>query len=200
MKTSITVLSILLTGVIVLFMGYEHSRAEATEDGPLPNIGVVSIRKVFRDCKRSIKFRTEVTAEQSKIREELDELSKEIEADEAALRTFKPGSSDHLAQIKSLLEKRAQLEARSEYIKQQANLRDRQWTEQLYKEILETTRELAEQKGLELVFEYTEPEFPISSEELMLTISTHKVLYSGNCTDLTDEVIARLDAVGNSEQ
>jgi Skp family chaperone for outer membrane proteins len=200
MKTNVAIISSFVIGAMVLFMVYEFSRADATVEEPLAKIGVVSIRGVFRDCKRNIKFRTEAMAEQNRIRGELNELSKEIEADEEALKTFKSGSSDHLAQIKSLLEKRAQLEARAEYIKQQTTLRDRQWTEHLYQEILEATEEVAKQKGLDVVLEYTEPEFPISGEELMLTISTHKVLYSSGCPDLTDEVIAQLDAVGNSEQ
>jgi len=57
------------------------------------------------------------------------------------------------------------------------------------------TNELAKQKGLDLVFESDEPEFPASSrDELMLTISTHKLLYSGGCLDITDDVVAQLDA------
>jgi hypothetical protein len=39
-----------------------------------------------------------------------------------------------------------------------------------------------------------EPEFPFQSyEQLVMTLSTHKVLYSDGCVDLTNEVIAQLD-------
>jgi len=54
--------------------------------------------------------------------------------------------------------------------------------------------EIAREKGLDLVLERTEPEFPISGEELMMTFSSHKVLYGGGCIDLTKEVTSRLDA------
>jgi Skp family chaperone for outer membrane proteins len=66
----------------------------------------------------------------------------------------------------------------------------------IYTDILRIVNEVAQQKGLDLVLEKNEPELLDSTpaNELMLTIRTHKVLYSGGCVDITDEVIARLDA------
>ena len=179
----------------VLFVGYEFSRAEAAADEASLKVGVVNVRRIFRDCKRNITYRADVFAEQSRVREELGKLAKEIEAAEAGLKALKAGSEDHLAQIKVVLEKRANLNALQEYNKQQRTLKDKRWTEGLYEEILQVTGELAGEKGLRLVFDKDEPEFPAASnEELMLTLSTNKLLYSGGCLDITDEVLARLDA------
>jgi len=125
---------------------------------------------------------------------ELERLTKELEADEAGLKTLKLGSPDHLKQYQQILEKRANLEAQREYYKQHRALKEKQRTEQLYKEILQITKDLAEQKGLDLVLEDDEPEFPVASaEELVMIINTHKVLYSAGCLDITGDVIARLD-------
>ena len=51
-----------------------------------------------------------------------------------------------------------------------------------------------------MVFEKYEPEFPFERpDELMLTIRTNKILYSSSgCVDITDDVMARIDA--NSPQ
>jgi Skp family chaperone for outer membrane proteins len=69
-----------------------------------------------------------------------------------------------------------------------------QWTETLYQEILRITKELANAKGLALVVESDEPQFPILQyEELAMTLNTHKVLYSDGCVDLTNDVIAELN-------
>ena len=69
-----------------------------------------------------------------------------------------------------------------------------QWTQKLYKEILRITRELAAEKGLALVLGADEPEFPFQRyEELVMTLSTHKVLYGDGCVDLTNELVAQLD-------
>jgi Skp family chaperone for outer membrane proteins len=71
--------------------------------------------------------------------------------------------------------------------------------EELYQQALQIVQTLAKEKGLTLVLERTEPEFPVSSEELMMTFSTHKVLYANGCTDLTAEVVSRLDAAGGDK-
>lgn len=182
-----------LAAAVVWSLAYEYCPAQQKVAQPAVKIGVVSVREVFRDCKRNIKYRTEAVAEQSKLRAEMDDLAKEVERDEAELKTLKSGTTEHLAQVKQVLDKRARLESQQEYFKQQRSLRDKQWTEDLFKEVLAIIKDLAQQKGLDVVLERTEPEFPFSGEELMMVLNTHKVLYSGGCTNLTKEVLARLD-------
>ncbi len=183
-----------LMGVVVLFAGYQYSGAEPESVKPESKIGVVSIRRIFRDCKRNVRYRQEATAEQDKIIAELDKLRKEIEAEEAGLRTLKAGSSDYLELMKGILEKQASLQALQEFHKQQLAMKDQRWTEQLYTDILRETGEVAKQKGLDIVFENDEPELPaLSAQELMMAIRTHKVLYSGGSLDITNEVMNRVD-------
>jgi Skp family chaperone for outer membrane proteins len=97
--------------------------------------------------------------------------------------------------LQSVLQKRGELDSEQEFLKQKRNLEDKEWMEKLYQATLKIVNDLAKEKGLDLVLEKTEPQFPISGDELLATFSTHKVLYSGSCPDLTREVIARLDAL-----
>jgi Skp family chaperone for outer membrane proteins len=181
MKTKTLALYCLI-GAVVLLMGHEYSSAEPKAVESVTKIGVVNIRKIFRDCKKNTRHRQEVLADQSKWEAEMEKLQKEIEQQKDGLRALKPGSGDYLTQMKELMQK-------------QRVLKDQRWTEDLYKEVLQITRELAEKKGLVLVFEKGEVEFPVASpDELMLTLSTHKLLYSKSSLDITDEVTARLDA------
>ena len=194
MKIKVIILSCLISAVI-LFMGYEYSWADAKADKPTLKIAVVSVQKIFRDSKRSVRYRQEAAAELGRIRAELDKLRAEFEADEAGLKTLKPGSSDHMALMKEVLQKRASFEAQQKFYEQQMVLKQRRMVEEIYKDILRETGEIAKQKGLDLVFEKSEPELSaLSSRELDETISTHKLLYSGGCLDITDELMVRLDA------
>jgi Skp family chaperone for outer membrane proteins len=162
---------------------------------PVGKVGIVSILKVFRDCKRNEKYRQEAVAQQGRDEAELEKLSKNIEAEEAGLRALKAGSEDHLAHVKQILTQRASLQAQQEFYKQQAILKEQQWTEAVYKDVLKIVAEVAKEKGIDIVFERDEPEFPTSNyTELMTVISTHKVLYSSGCDDISEEVLARLDA------
>ncbi|MFB0524746.1 MAG: OmpH family outer membrane protein [Phycisphaerae bacterium] len=193
MKIRTAIILSCLIGLVFLSIGYEYSRAEPQAGAHLA-VGLVSVRKVFRECKSNIRYREEAMAEYNRAMAELERLTKELEADEAGLKTLKLGSPDHLKQYQQILEKRANLEAQQQYYKQRRALKEKQRTEQLYEEILQITKDLAEQKGLDLVLEDDEPEFPVASaEELVMTINTHKVLYSAGCRDITGDVVARLD-------
>ncbi|HUT46639.1 MAG TPA: OmpH family outer membrane protein [Sedimentisphaerales bacterium] len=193
MKVKTAILGCLI-GVVVLLFVHEYSMAQVkTNDTVLP-IGIVDVRRALRECKATDKYRERTNAENSKMDAEEEQLSREIQALAAGLRALKPGTSDHLAQYKEYLQKQANLKTLQEFNPQQKALKHQQWTQELYQEILRITKVLAAEKGLPLVLESDEPEFPIQRyEDLAMTLSTHKVLYSNGCLDLTDEVIAELD-------
>ena len=196
MKARTMVLGFLAVVVILAMAPTSNKRGQAQSKGDTPSskIGTVSVLKIFRNCKRSAAHRNEILSEQNRIRAELQELSKDIEAQEAGLRAFKQDSSDYLAQRKELIDKRASLQAQQDFNKEQAVLKEYKWSKELYNDILQITSELAEQKGLDLVLEKDEIDvLALSVNQISQTISTHKVLYSGGCVDISDEVVARLD-------
>lgn len=179
---------------IFLCMGYEHSRAASDAGKASLKIGVISVRKVFRDCKRRKKHEGEMKAREDKINAELTKLKKEIEAAEAGLDILTRESSDYLELERDVSQKRDSYEAQVQFYEKSLALEDRDWTKGFYRDFLGITGEVAEQKGLELVFERSEPDFSmVSAAELLMTIQTHKLLYSSGCVDITDEVMIRLD-------
>ncbi len=183
-----------LASLVILAMGYEYSQAQPKADEPSLKIGVISIQRIFLDSERNAKYMEEAIAEQRRLEAQLDKLAKEIEAERAGLRALKPRSSDYLASVKEIFEKEAKLKAQQDFYKLQIELKDLRWNEELYKDVLREVYEVAEQKGLDLVFDKSEPELPTSSAiQFKLDIRTHKLLYSGGCLDITDEVLARLD-------
>jgi Skp family chaperone for outer membrane proteins len=183
-----------LAGVVVLAMGYEYSRAQPQVNEPALKMGIVNVGRALRNCNATVKYRERITAENSKMDAEEERLSKEIQALGASLKALKTDSIDYLERYEELLQKQGELKALQEFNPRRKVLRDLQWTQNLYKEILRITKEIAAEKGLSVVLGANEPEFPIQRyDELMMTLSTHKVLYSGGCVDITNEVVARLD-------
>ena len=158
-------------------------------------IGVVSVRKIFQDCKRNVKYRRDLTAERDKLETELEKLSREIDLDKTGLKTLKQGSPDYLTTMKEILEKQARLQAQQEFFKRQMDIREQTIIEGLFRDVVKATEDVAKEKMLDLVLEKSEPDLPAAnSNELTLTISTHKVLYSAGCEDVTDAVLAKVDA------
>jgi Skp family chaperone for outer membrane proteins len=198
MKVSAKAVGVLI-GVAALLATFQYGYAASEPVAPAGKIGVVSIRTVFNTSKRHAQYRSQVLQAQSRAKAQLDDLAKDIDAEEAGLKALKDGTPDYLKQLQTILKKRAELDSQREYLKQQRSLEDKNWMESLYQETLKIVKAVAKEKGLSLVFERTEPEFPISSEELMMTFSTHKVLVADGCVDLTQEVAARLDAAAGPQ-
>jgi Skp family chaperone for outer membrane proteins len=191
MRNKLVILGCLIS-LVIFAAGDKMTWAKSK---PTVKTGIISMRKIFQDCKRNIKYRETTTAEQDQIMAELEKLSKEIEVEKLGLRTLKTDSEDYLTAVKGLLTKQAKLQAQQEFYKQHLELKDQKWTEKLYKDILKTTGEIAEAKGFELVLEQEEPELPASSaNDLMMTIRTYKVIYSGGCENITEEVISKINA------
>ena len=181
---------------ILMPLAYQATQAQQGLNVNISQIGVVSVQQIFQQCQTNAKYRQQATAEQEQAMAELDKLSKEIEAQRAGLNTLKTGSSDYLERMQEIYNKQAELEAKQKFIQQSFALKDQQWTTKIYNDILRIVKGVAQQKNLELVLERNEPELLDSTpaNEIMLTIRTHKVLFSEGCIDITNEVIARLDA------
>ena len=188
--------SIVVMVLIIIMSGFIVSTgAVRAADNKCLKIGVVSVRKIFQDCKRNTKYRQEMTAERDKIEAELESLSKDIDAGKSKLKMLKQGSADYLSGTKDVIEKTASLQAKQEYFKRQMDMREQTVVEQLFKDVIKATGEVAKEKGFDLVLEKSEPDLPAANtNELTLTISTHKVLYSSGCEDITDAVMAKVDA------
>jgi Skp family chaperone for outer membrane proteins len=195
MKLKLMVLVVLIATVFVLFAGLGFGKDASSGDVKCLKIGVVSVRKIFQDCKRNAKYRQEMLAERDKLEAELESLSKDIDASKSKLKMLKPGSADYLSGMKDVLDKQGSLQAKQEYFKRQMDMREQVVIEQLFKDVLKATAGVAKEKGFDLVFEKSELDLPASnSNDLTLTISTYKVLYNAGCEDITDAVMAKVDA------
>ena len=189
-----TAVIILVISALVFAVSYDHSRA-AEPGGGRMKIGIVSVRKIFNECKRSSAYRDTVGEQRREMEAELDKLNKEIELDKAGLKTLKPDSADYLATMKDVLTKTSSYEAQQKFYQQQLTLGEQRWIEALYQDVIRATANVARAKGLDLVLEKSEPELPAESgNELTLAISSHKVLYDAGCIDITEEVMAKVDA------
>ncbi len=194
MKIKAVIISCLMAASI-LVLNYQHSWAKSQQQPSSFKIGVVNVERVFQECERNARYVEQSRAEQKKIISELEKISKEIDAEKAGLKTLKPGSPDYIELMKQMFQKQASMQAQQEFHKQHMTLKDQKWTEQLYQDILDTVEQVAKQKGLDLVLTKDQISLPAqSATELMMTIRTHKTLYSAGCINITGEIIAKLNA------
>ena len=191
-----TVISGCLICVVILFVVHEFGLAQPTAPVAASNIGLLNVPRTLRDCKATVTFGAKAKAEAEHMLAAEKTLGDEITALTGGVRALVRGTADYMAQYKMLLQKQADLKAMQEFNNTQRGLRQQGWAEKVYKEVLRITKEVAARKGLDMVLQRSEPEFPIpNADQLMTALSTHKVLYGGGCLDITDEVIAELDKI-----
>jgi len=189
----------IVVGAVALVAALQHSQAASQTTAPTSKIGLVSVREVIGGSKRYVQMQGQAVKRANQARAQLDDLAKLADKEEGDLKGLKQGTADYIKQLQIALEARAKLQNQQELLKQQRMLEDKKTFEDLYQEILKTVEVLAKEKGLDLVLERTEPKFPMATEEVATTVSTHKVLYGGGCVDLTNEVIARVDSGANAK-
>lgn len=181
-----------LSAMLVLSLGY-GTMAQQGQPVPLTKVGVVNVMKILQTCQRNTDHITEAQAEQKTMSLELRTLAQELDVEKAQLKTFLAGTDDYLTQAKLVGSKQVHLETLQEHYTQLTRAKERDWTEKLYKDVLAAVQKVAEAKGLGLVLDQSEPVYPIPADRLLMTVSTHKVLYSKGCVDITNEVLAEVD-------
>jgi Skp family chaperone for outer membrane proteins len=195
MKVKTVVLSCLI-GAVVLFFVHEFSLAQSIAPVPASKIGLISVSRAMSGCKATVAFGAKAQAEAEQMATAEKTLNDEINVLTGGVRALVRGTPDYMAQYKLLVQKQADLKALQEYHRERRDASRRAWAEKLYKEVLRITKEVGAGKGLHLVLQRSEPEFPVqNTDQLMMVISTHKVLYGDGCVDITDEVIAELDKI-----
>lgn len=183
-----------LVCAVALLAALQYGQAASPAPAPASKIGVVSIRDVFNGSKKHALYQAQTAKRMAQVKIEIEDGNKRLDTAEADLKALKPGTAEYVKQYQVVLELRSKLQTQQEVLKQQRMAEDKKWFEDLYQETLKSIDAIAKEKGLDLVLERTEPKFPIASEEVWSTVSTNKVLYAGGCVDLTNDVIARVDA------
>ena len=195
MKASNIIITILLIVVIALSFGFGNAIARSKVQIEPPKVGIMSLRGVLEKCDKNVVANRKFEAEGKKITAQLEKLQEDAVALEAGIKTRKPGSSDYLEKMKELMQKKAELDSLDKFYQQKFALEQQQWAEQLFQEVLAVTGEFAKAQGLDIVLAREEFEFPIeSSNELMLTIKTGKVLFYADDLDITADVLAAVNA------
>lgn len=185
---------VVLVLVLAVCMAYNVSLARENQRFEPAKIAVVSMRRVFENNKKNLEWNKKMDEKREQYLGELRALKKQIDADRADMETRKKDSADYKELRKVAFEKQSTLDARQKYYEQVLLEEEKNWTEQLYQEILGVVKKVAKDKGVDVVLAKEEFNFPAdNTNELLLTIKTSKVLYADETLEITDDVLAAVD-------
>jgi Skp family chaperone for outer membrane proteins len=200
MKTKDIVTIVFLAGLSLVVIGLEYSLAAKEKTIMSPKIGIVSVREVFENCQMKAEVEKLLAAEGEKRFAELKKLDESVESDKSALSKRKENSQDYMELLQALMIKQSQLDAQKGFFQQELAVKEMQGKEKIYRKILEVIASVAQEKGLDMIFNRDDnylnrPDLgpPAQSPaDLVLTTKTHKLLYFNPSLDITADVLGAM--------
>lgn len=192
MKTRMMLLCCLICVAVSLLpnLSGPGNAANRVTEGP-QKIAVIRILELLRDQAASDEHRKEMITERNQANRELEQLNRQANEAEQALKTFTVGTDDYIDQLGKVMEAQARLQSRKEFLDRQMSMKQQLWTQDTYNKIVRATTEVAQAKGYGVVLAADPNGLPLS-ETFSAMIAMQKVVYAGGCPDITEEVKARL--------
>lgn len=160
--------------------------------------GVIDLIRIFNECQQILDLNDQIKKKTDDYGKEAAERRKRIEDKQTALNAFKPGTQDYEARRTELV--RANIDA-NVWLKvaEQEIEQDRYtWTIKVYEKACDTAAAVAKERGMDLVLQRTafRPDEiqEQSVQAIRRIIQDRVVVYNSNDLDITEAVIARMNA------
>jgi len=191
---------LLLAAALLGALGCLRARAEDPATAPAPpRVGVVNYAKVFYSLDETKAFDDQIKAERNAINLEGDKRGADLKAARDELGSFKK-DSDQYAKKHDELEAKI-IEDQVWVATQKAEMDRKQKVEfaELFGRVRDSVAQVAKTHHMDVVFSAIMPDMPddldaISFEDLRTRVQQSNVMYVGENVDISDEVIAALNA------
>ena len=168
----------------------------AAQDGP--RIATVNPAKVFNEMQETKDLKQKMEADRKTITDEGQRRGQEVEDAKKRRALFNEGTDDFNKANKEYLEKVIAAQAWQELIKQDLQRQQKSQMKSLFEKIEAATKEVATAKKIDLVLVDQKTEFPdldsINVDQLRGIINQRTVLFNNGRFDITNDVLAAVDA------
>ena len=172
----------------------------AAQDGP--KIATVNPAKVFNEMQETKDLMQKMESDRTAIQNEQQRRTAEVEEAKKKRTLFLEGSEELNKANKDLMDKAIGLQVWQELIKADLARQQKSQMSTLFKKIEEATKEVATAKKLDLVLVEQKIELPtdparmeqINVDQLRALINQRTVMYNNGKYDITNEVLAAVDA------
>lgn len=184
-----------IVGILGTIGAYQQGKLQADSAVAPAKIAVVDVTKVIKNCQKFKTWQENKQKEMQQIEAEFKVMKDELDALNENLKIRTPGSEDHRKLAKEFIEKKAVLQSKDAAYKEVWENEKELWTEQLYQKLLTVIDEVATKKGLDIVIANDELNLKDPMRpDIMQTIVTKKVVYHNSQYDMTEEILAAMDA------
>jgi Skp family chaperone for outer membrane proteins len=191
---AITVAMVVLATVAISFSSYSYAAKDAAVAKPV-KIALVNLREIFQKNKLNEVFDQQMEQEKGAAMQEIDTTQKTIDLLKSEMKAMTVGTKDYLSRMEKALSLQGTLQAKKEYYQQYMDSKQQRFTEDVYTKTKDIIADYAARNGIDIVMVKDEIQFPSASpNDLMLALSTRKVLYSAPEMDITAPILEALNA------
>ncbi len=196
-----------ITGLIiaVAWTGQSHGQpdealrnASAAPSGGDCCVAMVDFVRIFNECDQ-IKDLNEILRKQEvDIQSEAKQRQKVIEDKQIELSAFQPGTPDFQLRRKDLIRLGTEANVWLKVAEQDMENQKFDWTKVVYKNAVQVVGQLSNERGYKMVLQYKEfvpDDTDQSLQTIRRMIQDRAVVHAEKDTDITDEVIRRLNGL-----
>jgi Skp family chaperone for outer membrane proteins len=162
-------------------------------------IAVCNPARVFGDMQETKDLKQSLENQRKQIEGEVQQRQQKVKDLQAARDLLKPDSPQYQKADQDFMQEAIQFDTWSKITQAQLQGQQKTQMKNLFDKIVQATTAVAQQKGLDLVFADQRPDLPenlgqISVDQLRAILNGRNVLFSNDKVDITQSVIAELDA------
>jgi Skp family chaperone for outer membrane proteins len=174
----------------------------AADNNDAPRIATVNTAKVFQEMMETKDLRQKMDADAKTIKDEGERRENELKEAQKKRELFNEGSTDYDKANRELIKLAIDMRAWQELTKADVLRQQKTQMRNLFNKIEEATKEVADAKKIDLVLVDQKQELPtdsatmekITSDQLRQAINQRVIIYNNGRLDITNEVLAAVDA------
>lgn len=173
------------------------ARFAAAQD--VPRVATVNIAKIFNDMQETKDLKQKMDADRKAITEEGQRRNAEVEDAKKRRALFNDGTEDAEKANKEFMEKAMANQVWQQMIKVQVERENKRQMKSLFEKIEQATKEVAQARKIDIVLVEQRIDMPadidqINLEQLRALINQRTVLFSSGKFDISNDVLAAVDA------
>lgn len=186
------------TAFAFLFAAFILASPALAQQKPI-RIAVVDTSRVFNEMQETADLRKRMEAERQRLQATLEQKRAEIKTLQGQRELLKPDHPQFEELNKQMLQKAMEMEVWEKYTKIDAERSQKRQMRDLFSKIEDAVADVATKQGLDLVLNDQRPDIPdmidaISMDQLRAVINSRQVLFAARNIDISNDVIATLDA------
>lgn len=172
---------------------------------PAEKVAIVNPARAFNEAQETRDLRAKLENDRKQLEDQERQKRQRIQELQNARDQLRPDAPQYAERNRELQQAAVEFEVWGRMVQQDVQRNQKLQMKQLFDKIANATAEVAKAKGVDLVVTQFNPETPenldqINADQLRALLNSRNVLYFNEAADLTDEVIAALDAAYKGAQ